>query len=1071
MTEKPQELQRRIARFSIFGIIFTALFVGLTTAVPLHLYAKKDIEKNLVFNAKTQALTVQEHLSKLHDIATQITSRTKARELLEAYNTGKISLEELQQNVSPILRDAMTLSQLIVGITRVSLKGIALVKVGTPIEKGFWETKLDSAHSAKLLTPVYEGNKQVILFIAPIRNRNGAKVGFDIIAFQMNQLNEIVKHYESINENPGNISIAWKTGNNFGFLGYINQIFNFRTIQQDLDLALRSAIQGKSGLVEGSGNFSFAYAPISEFNWALLISANKDEIYSPARRETLIVVISILIFLLIGIFGTIKLIRPLSGKVLIHSDALQNQVQQKTSALIKSNRSLKTLSVCNEIIMRANDEIDLLYNICHTIVKIGGYRMAWIGVAQQDRFKTVKPVASAGKGLDYLHKIKISWADNPYGQGPTGKAIRERFPQVVNNTQAEQNYSPWKEQAEQHGYASSIALPLIYENQSLGVLNIYATETSAFDTQETLFLSQLANDLSFGIATIRARVQHNKAQEQMRKLSSAVEHTANIIMITNDTGIIEYVNPEFERATGFKRKDVIGKTPSILKSDHHKKPFYLELWNTIKQGKVYRGTFVNRKKDGGIFYEEKNITPIKDKYGQITHFVSTGKDITERIENEQKIEHLAYHDSLTGLPNRGLFRDRLQHAMTHAKRENTSLALMFLDLDRFKQINDSFGHIIGDELLQAVATRLQEHLRKGDTIARLGGDEFTIISENIQQAEDAANIASNVVNLMQKPFTIGRQEIFMGTSIGIALYPEDARTIDELISAADSAMYRAKEEGRNNYQFFTSDMTAKAFERMLLENALRHALEREEFILHYQPRINLKTDEVQSVEALIRWQHPEKGLVLPSHFVPLLEETNLIVPVTEWVLRESCRQLQLWHEHGLHDMRIAVNLPANIFRQEKIIDIVEKTVGQSNIDARQIELEITESILMDNTLSNQNTMERLRELGFLITIDDFGTGYSSLSYLKQLPIHCLKIDKSFIHDIGIDDKDEAISKAIISLAHSLNLLVTAEGIENSCQLEYLQALHCNEGQGNFFCQPINGDELCKWLTHRPKKAI
>lgn len=552
-------------------------------------------------------------------------------------------------------------------------------------------------------------------------------------------------------------------------------------------------------------------------------------------------------------------------------------------------------------------------------------------------------------------------------------------------------------------------------------------------------------------------------REHMFKLSSAIEQTADSVSITNHEGVIEYVNSAFEKTTGFTRQEVTGKQPNILKSGRHAPEFYKRLWDTILRGEVFQDVFVNRRKDGTLYHEEKTITPLKNSHGEVTHFISTGKDITERMQYQERLHHLAHYDVLTGLPNRTLFLDRLTQALARARWHQRVVGVLFLDLDRFKIINDTLGHDVGDRLLQSVSGRLQQCKRAGDTVARLGGDELAIILEDVAQVEDIAPVTSKILATFAHPFDIDGRELYINASIGISLHPNDGEDATTLLKNADIAMYRAKEQGGNNFQFYSEKLTHESADRLMLENSLRRALERREFLLHYQPQVSLQSGEVIGIEALLRWRHPELGLVSPLSFIPLAEETGLIVPLTVWVLREACAQNKALQNSGFPPLQIAVNLSARSFRQTDLVDTVARILDETKLDPNYLDLELTESTLVQQTETTLATMRQLQSLGTHIVIDDFGVGYSSLSYLKRLPIDALKIDRSFVRDISTDPDDAAIVTAITTMAHSLDLKVIGEGVETQQQLAFLRALQCDAMQGYYFSKPVPSDMLGKLL--------
>jgi diguanylate cyclase (GGDEF)-like protein len=431
-----------------------------------------------------------------------------------------------------------------------------------------------------------------------------------------------------------------------------------------------------------------------------------------------------------------------------------------------------------------------------------------------------------------------------------------------------------------------------------------------------------------------------------------------------------------------------------------------------------------------------------------------------------EIEHLAYHDALTGLPNRPLFLDRLIVALAQATRSGQNLAVFFLDLDRFKDINDSLGHTIGDALLKAVADRIRRCVREGDTIARFGGDEFTLMIPKIENVEDAAKIAQKIIETLKIPFTIAERELFVTTSIGISLYPTDGTDPDTLVRNADTAMYRAKDQGRDNYQLYAPAMNANALERLALENMLRKALTHKELVVFYQPLVDARTKAIHGVEALIRWQHPQLGLLSPAHFISAAELSGLIVPIGNWVLRTACKQVKQWHKRLGYDLTVSVNLSARQFSQPDLLDEVRRALNDSGLPASCLELEITESNAMQNAENTIYILRDLKSAGVRISMDDFGTGYSSLNYLKRFPIDTLKLDQSFVREVTTDPSDAAIVSAVISMAHSLNLEVVAEGVETEPQLKFLQMHHCDRIQGYLFSAPLSAEALEPFLMTR-----
>ena len=446
------------------------------------------------------------------------------------------------------------------------------------------------------------------------------------------------------------------------------------------------------------------------------------------------------------------------------------------------------------------------------------------------------------------------------------------------------------------------------------------------------------------------------------------------------------------------------------------------------------------------------------------------KSAEELKEQKAVFEHLAHHDPLTGLPNRVLFRDRLEHAIDIANRNNKKLAVLFMDLDHFKEINDSLGHQLGDEVLKIIAERLHKKLRGSDSIARLGGDEFTVLIEDVKEDSEIGDIANKLIQVFKEPITVKSHTLYLTVSIGISIYPSDGEDAETLLKCADAAMYGAKKDGRNTYHYFSKEMTEQALERVMIETSMRNALKNDEFILYYQPQINSKTGELEGLEALVRWDHPEMGIVSPEKFISLAEATDLIVPLGEWVLRKAAAQIVAWHEDGLKPICMSVNFSVKQLRDKGIISMIEKILLETKCNPNFLELEITEGYTMQNPNQSIELLRRIRNLGLHLAIDDFGTGYSSLSYLKRLPINKLKIDKSFIDDIPGSREDEAIVSAIVAMTESMGLDVIAEGVEREEQKVFLEQVGCNKIQGYLYAKPMPADEIKQILQDKIKKA-
>lgn len=577
---------------------------------------------------------------------------------------------------------------------------------------------------------------------------------------------------------------------------------------------------------------------------------------------------------------------------------------------------------------------------------------------------------------------------------------------------------------------------------------------------------QVAEHFEFN-AFIRDVTQVKHEEEELRLAAKVFENTNESILIADANNNIVAVNEAFTRITGYRADDVLGKNPSLLSSGDHDEEFFRLMWRALQVDGYWQGEIIDKNKAGQRFHQNLSINVVKNEQGVITHYISVASDISERKEYDKNVHFLAYYDVLTGLPNRALMRDRLGQLIASSHRDNTEFALLFLDLDRFKYINDSMGHSIGDKLLQSVAQRLQACIREGDTVSRIGGDEFIVLLREVNE-DEVTTVADKLLSTLATPFNLGGQEVSTYASVGIAMYPVHATDIDVLMKNADAAMYNAKENGRNNYKFFTPEMHFRANQIFLMEKDLRLALERDEFTLVYQPKVDLATGKISGAEALIRWKHPEKGFISPGDFIPVAEETGQIVAIGEWVLRTACWRFSSWQKQGMPVFPVAVNLSTRQLRQPNLADVVEKILKENGLSPENLELEITEGIMMGDTKKAMEFLTRMHELGVQMSIDDFGTGFSSLNYLKNLPVNKLKIDQSFVRDIETDESDAAIVRSIISLGHRLDLKVIAEGVETLEQLDFLRIRGCDEIQGYFYSRPLVAVDFLKFVLSDPQ---
>ncbi|WP_454824611.1 sensor domain-containing protein [Paraburkholderia xenovorans] len=560
--------------------------------------------------------------------------------------------------------------------------------------------------------------------------------------------------------------------------------------------------------------------------------------------------------------------------------------------------------------------------------------------------------------------------------------------------------------------------------------------------------------------------ERKRADLALRLQSRALDASVNAILITAPSpagNLIEYVNPAFMRITGYDAAEAIGHDCRLLQRDDRDQEGVALIRQALAANREVSAVVRNYRKDGALFWNQLFIAPVPDQDGVITHHIGVINDVTDLMRYQEQLEYQANYDSLTRLPNRNLLRDRLQHALIVAQRHHKGVAVVFIDLDGFKNVNDSLGHSVGDRLLSVVAERLARCTRTSDTVARHGGDEFVIVMTDTVDEKSLIAWMERVRVSISEPVWLDGTELYVGCSMGASLFPQDGEDAETLMKKADLAMYRAKDMGRNTFQFYQPEMNASAGTRLNLERRLRRALRDNQFLLHYQPQVDIVSGQIVGTEALVRWRDPEVGLVPPSSFIPVAEESGLIGPLSEWVLREACRQNKAWQDEGLPPARVSVNLSARVFQQRDIARLVMQVLDETGLEPQYLELELTESTIMRNAEEAVSMLNELHALGIGLAIDDFGTGYSSLSYLKRFPVDRLKIDRSFVSDIGISGDDETITSAIIALAHSLKLQVIAEGVETSAQLDFLKERACDEMQGFYFAKPLSTDAISELL--------
>jgi diguanylate cyclase (GGDEF)-like protein/PAS domain S-box-containing protein len=755
----------------------------------------------------------------------------------------------------------------------------------------------------------------------------------------------------------------------------------------------------------------------------------------------------------------------------VASDVTQQRLSEQE--LRRQKDLYAALSQTNRAIIHIRERQALFDEVCRVAVEYGHFCLAWIGLV--DEAGWIVPQAIHGPVSDAYRRMRVSIdPDLPEGRGFAGQAMRENRSYVVNDFLAEPRVAPWREQALAAGVKSLATFPLRRDGRSVGVINLHGDEIGFFSDELVALLEEMADNISFALTNMQREAEREAAiraldasEQRFRQLAANVPE---IFWIAEpEPSRLTYVSPAFETIFGLSVAKVLENPKAWVEAVHPEDRERMDASRKLALEGGLDQEFRIVRPDGEMRWLHNRSFPVTDANGRVTMITGLTEDITARKLDEERLQNLAHYDNLTQLPNRTLFYDRLQQTILHARRENRPAAVIFVDLDHFKHVNDTLGHAAGDRLLLQVAHRLQGAIRSEDTVGRLGGDEFAVILSSLADANDAGTVAQKLMAALHEPFRIDGREMFVTASAGITLYPEDGDGADALLKNADVAMYRAKELGRNAYQFFKAEMNTRALERMSMESNLRRALDRGEFLLHYQPKADLRTGEITGLEALLRWQHPDLGLVSPARFVPILEENGLIIPVGEWVLQEVCSQIGKWAaDKEISPVPVAVNLSGRQLQHRDIARSLQRIIAGAGVTPRLIDLEITESVLMREPEKIGGILRGLQQFGIRLSVDDFGTGYSSLNYLKTFPLDTLKIDRSFVRDIVSDPDDAMITRAVISMAHSLRLNVVAEGVETGAQLAVLVAGGCDEMQGFYFSRPLPAEE-CALLMREHRR--
>jgi diguanylate cyclase (GGDEF)-like protein/PAS domain S-box-containing protein len=736
--------------------------------------------------------------------------------------------------------------------------------------------------------------------------------------------------------------------------------------------------------------------------------------------------------------------------------------RQAQAALERMNRTLRVLSAGNNALVRTGDEPALLSELGRILVEVGGYCLVWVGMPEPNNKRVLRPVMMFPDDRVGEALLTQDRGNDAHWPGFIGVAIAQERPVICRSFAEDAYYADASDAVRRCSCAAGAALPLVSGQTHFGVLVLHANDQETLGKDELYLLQELADDLAYGIAARRR-------EDTLHLREQAIEASSNGIMISSVADAdhpFTYVNPAFERITGYGATEAVGRNGRFLLGADMEQPELDNIRLALREGREGHAVLRNYRKDGSLFWIELSVSPVRRNGGPVTHFVSVLTDITDSKSYEAALEYQSNHDQLTGLPNRNLLADRLDQALVRSTRDGDEVAVAVIDLDRFKVINDGLGHAVGDALLRQVATRLTSCIRDVDTLARLGGDEFVLIMPALDAARAAQLGCGRVQLALALPFEAQEQRLTMSVSMGVSLFPRDASDAQGLLRQAEAAMYRAKEQGRNGLQFFTAEINQRVHERLTMESQLRKALDNGEFLLHYQPQVDLVSGSVIAAEALVRWAHPERGMVSPVDFIPLAEETGLIVPLGEWVLVEACRQHRAWLDAGLAAGRIAVNLSPRQFSDAGLLPLVRRVLADTGLPPALLDLEVTESMAMQDVESAIEMLNELTRLGVRISLDDFGTGHSSLSYLQRFAVKTLKIDRSFVHEVAVDPHRAAITSTIIVMAHNLGLNVIAEGVETLVELSYLRQHACDEIQGYYFSRPLPPDQYETLLRER-----
>ena len=994
-------LQRRIRLLAVTGILLTGLLAGIATAIPMYQHARGQIEASIGFSVRSQAQAVAQFFANMESVAGQVASRTQIRERLEGYNRWQVSLAELVEFSAPRLRDAIDQVGNVAGMVRYDVNDYPVVELGQPLPRG-WQFDELSQTDSRLHGPLLIDGNAYVLAEYPIMDRDGKRVGSDVLLFDLAPLTKLLSNTVSFDvetvqllthrDSPVGIELRRPERELRPGTGYV------RLEAKPADPAGGIVIATMTG-PDGERRTYFATELPGLPGWQLAVGMRSRDLYAPALSELVFPLGTIAFLVLLGALLTSSAIRPLTRRAVEQANQL--------TALGREQRSL--LEMARGFVFRTDDQ----------------GRVIELSPGARDVLGGSDATDSSARLEASLREATQRALTAARNDGEALDTSRAAPPGIVTLTDEK-------------------GAELILE------INL----TPQWEANRIRGLTGVARDI-----TLR-----QQAEDQLKLAASVFEGTGEGILIMNAERCIIEVNQAACLFTGYTDVELEGHRVCERLCDTQGEPGFCDaLWQRVVSTGGWQGESRFVRKNGDSFPVWLHISAVSDADGKVLRHIGIFSDITNRVEARARIQRLAHYDVLTELPNRALLQDRLQHALERSHRSSTRVALLFIDLDRFKYVNDSLGHAVGDRLLQEVALRFDSKVREQDTLARVGGDEFLVILEDFDELDAPAKVACKLIDCLERPIRIDHHELQIGASIGISVSPDDGSLPDDLIRCADSAMYQAKADGRNTYRYYTDAMAVANKARFEIETGLRRALDQGEFLLHYQPMACCPSGRVIGVEALIRWQHPTKGMIPPDVFIPVAEDIGLIEAVGAWVLGRACAQARAWQDQGL-PVRMSVNLSGQQISRGALVPLVQSALQESGLPPEMLELEITEGHIMDHVEQCIETLEGLRDLGVTLAIDDFGTGYSSLSYLKRLPVDRLKIDRSFVEGIPDDADDVAIVSTIVAMAQQLGLKVIAEGVETEAQLGHLRAHGCDEYQGYFLSRPTPGDELTVLLA-------